>query len=97
MKTIYKYKIEPLEGNSNLCKLVQMPKDAVIRTAMTQEYDICVWAEVDTEEDLEDVQFEVFATGQEMKQDIGIDRRYINSVSMENGSLIFHVYKRFLL
>jgi len=87
MKTIYKYTLDP--GNLK----IQMPIDAKILTAQGQNDQICIWAEVDPDSLTEEVIFEVFGTGHEMPTGMGIDREYIGTAQIHNGSLVFHVYR----
>lgn len=87
MKSIWKFVLDP----KNL--KVMMPIGARLLTAQGQNDQICVWAEVDIAADKEPVTFEIFGTGHEIPEDMGIDREYIGTAQIYSGSLVFHVYK----
>jgi hypothetical protein len=87
MKTIYKYVIRPDKLK------VQMPKGARLLTAREQADEICVWAEVDTEQPTEQRHFQVFGTGHLMHEDMGTSREYVGTAHLEGGALVFHVYE----
>ncbi len=89
MKTIYKYTLapEPIQA-------IKIPVNARILTVAAQGPDaICIWAEVDTDNWLDNRAFEVFMTGQEMKQDVGISRLYLGTAFLPYG-IVAHVYER---
>jgi hypothetical protein len=85
MRAIFKYEI-PVSGH------VEIPVDAKILTAQNQGGKICVWAEVETENKVHEVIFDVIGTGWEL--DRGIEREYLSTVQINDGDLFFHVYKR---
>ena len=87
MKTIHKYILDPNN------KEIFMQKGAVILTTREQGDNIYIWAEVDTDTPIEPRYFEIFGTGHEMHEDIGMNRKYIGTAMMEGGDFIFHVYE----
>jgi hypothetical protein len=87
MKTIWKFVIDP----KNL--KLEMPVESKILTVQGQDHDICIWAEVDTEAEKEEVLFEVFGTGHELTENMGTGREYVGTAQMYGGSLVFHVYR----
>lgn len=90
MKTIYKYELTAHQKQS-----VALPKDAVILHVDNQREMICIWCELDPEDkDLRARMFEVFGTGHEIHEDMGIERIYIGTVKLQGGDYIFHVYER---
>lgn len=86
-KAIYKYVVRPDRLK------VEMPKGAKVLTAQLQHGEICVWAEVQPDAPTEQRHFEVFGTGHPMHEDMGTSREYINTVQLEGGALVFHVYE----
>lgn len=88
MKTIWKYELNSRN------KKIKMPIGARILTTLEQNNIPCIWAEINTEAKTEEVIFEVFGTGHEMPVDPGTVREYIGTVSLYDGTLIFHVYKQ---
>jgi len=87
MHTVYKYEIDPY------IPAIKMPKDAKILTAAFQGDSFCVWAEVYTENELEERNIHSFGTGHEMPYEMGVDFKYIATGFMHNG-LVFHAYER---
>ena len=85
MKTIWKFEIDVYNQKAT------MPIKAKILTAQIQNNIICIWAEVDTEVEKEDVIFEIFGTNHEIPQNMGISREYVATV--QQGPLVWHIYK----
>jgi len=93
MKTIYKYEIHPLA--TSLPILVEMLKGAIIRHISMQGIHMYVWAEVDPAEPRkEDRLFEVYMTGDEIREDMGISRVYLHTLLLKGGNFVVHVYER---
>lgn len=86
MKAIWKYKLEVLDEQT-----IEMPVNARILTVDNQYGDICLWAEVNTDPDLvmEKRTIYIHGTGHQYMS----HRRYIGSVQMYNGNLVFHVFE----
>ena len=93
MKTIYKYELT-LMPCSSITEPVIMPCDARYLHVDTQNGGIFIWAEVDTELSLVEHTFEIYGTGQEICEDIGIEREHINSLIIRERNLVLHVYHR---
>lgn len=87
-KRIWKYEINPNKV------IVEMPKGAEILTIQTQNETPCIWALVNPENEKELRHFEVFGTGQNVYCDMGVERKYINTFQLDNGSLVFHLFER---
>jgi hypothetical protein len=92
MKTIWKFTLMPDLSHDYLIG-VPMPRGAVVLSVGNQMEEICLWAEVDTEATKEERAFEVHGTGHQMHQDMGVSRKYIGTVMLRGGSLVFHVYE----
>ena len=85
--TIYKYQIQITD-----VQMVKLPINAAILTAQMQGDQLCLWAKIEeTNTDTEDRMIEVFGTGHPMTSHL---RRYIGTVQMDGGSLIWHVFER---
>jgi hypothetical protein len=90
-KQIWKFNI-----NINVDVLeIKMPKDAKILSIQMQNNTPFIWAIVNTENSTESRYFELFATGQNIDEDI--KRNYIGTIQF-NGSmpLVFHLFERTL-
>jgi hypothetical protein len=85
MRKIYKYEIS--ERRTRL----YLPKGHVIRHVATQRDQICIWAEVNTNEKEEVCVFiSVYGTGQAIP-DRG--ETYLGTVLIDNGEFVWHVYQ----
>lgn len=93
MKTIYKYQLSLVRATAT-CKPVIMPFEARILHVGAQGDDMFIWAEIDTEASGMEWFFEVFGTGHEMLEDMGVERHHIGSLMMHDGASVFHVYHR---
>ena len=87
-KQIWKFAIDPNET------LVEIPKDAEILTIQTQNETPYIWALVNPENARELRFFEVYADGQDIHCDMGIERKYLNTFQLHGGSLVFHLFER---
>jgi hypothetical protein len=87
MKTIYKYPLALTDWQQ-----IRMPEGAEILSAQMQGEDLCLWAMVETSNKSTPRAFEVFGTGNPIHTDMGIDRRYINSV--QERVFVWHVFER---
>ena len=87
MKTIWKFNL-PI---SNYCT-IQIPKNYKILKVAEQKNEITLWAQVDDCKDTEDVTFRIVGTGQPLGDK---QLKYLDSVSLYDGYLVFHVYKIF--
>lgn len=70
--------------------IVKMPKGAGIISAQSQGDSVCIWAIVDPDAPLEERLFEVIGTGHEIPPG---KRRFIDTVQLMGGSLVFHVFE----
>lgn len=85
--TIYKYKLEIRDNQT-----VNMPHGSKILTAQVQGDDVCLWALVDPDQSLtDDRKIRIHGTGHLIK---GADKlKYISTIQMHDGRLIFHVFE----
>jgi hypothetical protein len=73
---------------------IQMPIGSVILAAQAQGDNVCVWAIVDVDQPETELRtFEVYPTGTAVHEDMGTERKYINTVQLEGGALVFHVFE----
>lgn len=85
MNTIWKF---PLQINDNVA--VTMPKGAKVLCVQMQGSKPCLWAVVDSEAETETRRFFIRGTGHPMPESF---ERYIGTVQMADGALIFHVFE----
>lgn len=98
MQTIWKFILDPKDPfNPNEVIKVKMPTDAEILCVQAQHDEICIWAKCTPRKPSEPFKtrcFEVFGTGHSIPDEMFVQRSYIGTVQLENGSLVFHVFER---
>jgi hypothetical protein len=87
MMTIWKF---PLTTTDE--QVVQMPRNAVILSAQVQGQDICLWAMVNPESPKEGRHIRIVGTGHPFPE--GRYCKFIGTVQLEGGSLVFHVFEK---
>jgi hypothetical protein len=85
MKAIWKFEIEIKDSQQ-----VAMPLLAEVLCAQFQHGGLCLWAVVETDNSIQPRTIEIFGTGHRMPE---IERRYIGSVQMAGGQLVWHVFE----
>jgi hypothetical protein len=80
--------------NSQESNIIEVPLSTQILSTETQGDDIVVYGLVNVnEEEKAKIDFRVYGTGHEFK--MGSDYKFIGTIKMYSGSLMFHVfYKR---
>ena len=72
---------------------IKMPKNAqLLNVDIDANNSPCIWALVYPQEEMEIRHFELFGTGQELHNDMGIERKYVGSYSY--GNFIGHIFER---
>ena len=90
MKTIYKYKIPSVGGK------VTLPANANVLSLGVQQSTLIIWAEVDPKECKRNRMFEVFKTGEDIPEDMGVDRKFIGTANANCFYNVLHVFERIL-
>lgn len=88
MKTIWKYQLKISEDQR-----IEMPAGAKILSVQAQNKVPCLWALVDPEAEKEKRFFEVFGTGNPIKEYEVTSRKFIDTFQAYCGSLVFHVFE----
>lgn len=83
MKAVYKYNLHPYARN-------MMPVGAKPLSVHAQGNDLCLWALVDTEAELENREFVIVGTGHEVHDHAG---EFIGSALLAGGTLVLHVFE----
>ena len=81
--TIWKYEFEVQDKFE-----VMMPTDAKVLSVQMQGPQSCMWAQVEESQPATARQFRVFGTGHSMTYE---DMRYIGTLQMHGGMLVFHL------
>lgn len=86
MRSVYKY---PIRFDDTLT--LSLPVGAQFLSVQTQQGGLCLWALVDTRPDVpkRDYTLHCRGTGHPVGEDVG---RYINTIQVQNGALIFHFF-----
>lgn len=85
MKTIFKYPLDVVDT-----QVIKLPKGADPFTAQFQSDQLCIWAAVDTDAELEDREFRIIGTGQPL--DLSGVFRYLSTV--QQGSFVWHIFTK---
>lgn len=90
-KTIWKFKT-PFEGNFSL----QMPTQSEILCIQQDQKTMipCIWAMVYPDNPKEERYFELYGTGHEINEDIGVGIVYIGTYQYQNGEFVGHLFER---
>lgn len=83
MKAVWKFTLHPYARN-------MMPVGAKPLSVHAQGSDICMWALVDTEAELEDRQFVIVGTGHEVHDHAG---EFVGTALLADGRLVLHVFE----
>ncbi len=89
-KVIFKYSLGKQERQS-----VELPKGAEILSIQTQLDVIQLWAFVDSDNEREEREIEIFGTGNPIPYEKGFERRYISTFQVYGGHFVFHAFERF--
>lgn len=84
---IWKYQLEITDD-----QVISMPTGAEILTVQMQNGKPCLWALVDPNEETKTYRLiQIYGTGNPIPDG---NRRYISTIQIFNGDLIFHVFER---
>jgi hypothetical protein len=88
MKVIYKYLISVSDFIN-----IDLPKGAEILKIDVQNSQVCIWALVDKfAKETELRKFRTFGTGYDINDNTS-NLKYINTIFLMNGSLVFHIFE----
>lgn len=87
MKTIHKYVLEELAPDCS--QTVRIPKNAIILDVKYQRNLLCVWCEIETKNNFEDIVFHMVGTGWNIP--IG-DNKLIYIKTIHGLNFIWHIY-----
>lgn len=74
-------------------QMIEMPIESEILSVKVQDNELCLWAKVDTKRSTETRVIEVFGTGNPVYMDMGVSRRFIETVVMD--PFVWHVFERY--
>lgn len=88
VNTVFKYEI-PIDDEVS----VMMPRWAQVLSVGNQGEKLCVWARVDTDDELTPRKFRVAGTGHPLDDERTLD--FLGTVQFYGGALVFHVFEIF--
>lgn len=91
MKTIWKFET-PFEDKFT----IEMPTESeILCVQQDQKSGIpCIWALVYPMNSKTERHFELFGTGHNIHEDMGIDRKYIGTYQVDGGNFVGHLFER---
>jgi len=95
MRTIHKYPLIPGQVNK-----VKMPMASDIISAGYAQGQVCIWAEVETKDEMSERAIGVFGTGQEIKEDFAMEKigTVVQPIKQDGAEglsrdLVWHVFE----
>jgi hypothetical protein len=88
MQKIYKYELNPED-----CQTISIPKGSQWLTLQMQLGVPCLWAKVDTENEMENRTIIMYGTGHLIKEEALV---YLGTFQLMGGTLVFHVFEKLL-
>jgi hypothetical protein len=86
-KSIWKFVLTPSD-----CQTIRMPPNSRVLSAQAQREEICIWALVNTDDTSRcDYHVWVYGTGCPVEE-AAHQGRYVATVQLARGSLVFHVF-----
>lgn len=87
MKTIHKQTLAIIRTQK-----IHIPKNSKILSVGNQKENLCIWYACDVRSaELDEIKIRIFGTGHEIENDF--DGKFINTVIMHNGDLVWHVFQ----
>jgi len=93
MRQIWKYILDSATLLTHDFLTYNVPKNGIILHVDEQFDEICVWVEVDPDAPKEQRHFKVYGTGHLIPDHDIVNRRYLGSVKLMKGALVFHVFE----
>lgn len=86
MKKIYKYPLNLVEH-----QFISLPVGAKPLAVKMQREDVCLWALIDAENEMETKSVYIFGTGNPIEEDL-TDATYLGTVLMAQDAFVWHVF-----
>lgn len=89
-KAIWKFKLKVTDKQS-----VEMPKGAQILSALVQHEQLCIWALVNVDAEMESRTFEIFGTGNPVPDHVDAESNYkfIGTFMHYDGGFVGHIFE----
>lgn len=92
MKTVHKF-ILGLNEHIRPAASIEVPKKAKFLKAAKQRNDICLWYEVDTDNELERKVFLVYMTGESLTGTLYCRGDYVDTILLDNDNFVVHIFE----
>lgn len=103
MNTIYKYTVDSIENivssNNKVGYEIEMPVNAKVLSAKIQNGNLCVWAIVDPNYEMEIRTIFVIGTGWPLidvmfasRKDLNHDPIFIDTIFIGGGTFVYHIF-----
>lgn len=86
MRTIWKYPLQSTDVQS-----IGLPEGAKILTVQVQQDEVCMWACVNPNKQLEPRTIHIYGTGYDVQNSEQL--KYISTFQLHNGNLVFHAFE----
>jgi hypothetical protein len=86
MIAVYKY---PLQETDT--QVINMPWSAAILSVDKQDGQLCIWAEVDTDDVIKDKIIHIYGTGNPIVVDAGVRQNFVGTV--QSGIYVWHIFE----
>lgn len=90
MRKIWKCELSKVDEQT-----ISLPKESQILTVQIQHGKICIWVLVEPDLPLEERIFEIYGTGEVIKESFSlVTREYIGTFQCNGGDLVFHLFEQ---
>lgn len=92
---MFKYILDPDKRESDGSNIIELPKWSEIKSVIEQRGEIVVYAIVPSiVEEMQRHLFQVIGTGHNIPEDVLDYYKFLGTVSLRQGTLIFHIFHR---
>lgn len=89
-KRIYKYKLQITDKQE-----VKLPMDSLILSVHNVKDELCLYALINPDQPFIHKRIiEIFGTGNDVRCDMGIERKFLGTVILQNNYFVAHVFER---
>jgi len=88
-KRIWKYQLEATD-----IQILQIPSGGVILSCQIQKGKPCLWVMVEPELKKTDRFIEIIGTGNPAHETLNVKRIFIDTIQIDGGDLVFHIFER---
>lgn len=86
---IFKYELSIKDS-----QIIKMPIGSKILSVQVQYEVPCIWALVEPSKDTTNITIEMFGTGHIIDNEESADRKFMGTIQLGGGNLVFHVFEK---